>query len=65
VQVAFRTWGQVPELDPGVVAAGFEPVVAVPGGDGVKGDQEARPVSRDTEPPGAVSSPAAPAGSWP
>ena len=54
--------GQVPELDPGIVAFGFEPVVAGVGGDRVDGDDQVRPGSRGAEPPGSGPRAAAPAG---
>ena len=47
--------GQVPELDPGIVASGLEPVVAVLGGDRVQGDDQVGPVSGGGQPPGAVA----------
>src|SRR6516164_231326 len=47
--------GQVPEPDPGVVAAGLVPVVARSGNDGVEGDPPVWPGSGGAEPPGAVS----------
>ena len=46
--------GQVPELDPGVVAFGFVLVVAGVGGDRVDGDDQVRAVSRGGQPPGSV-----------
>lgn len=39
--------GQVPELDPGVMALGLEPVVALPGIDWVEPNQQILPGSRD------------------
>ena len=47
--------GQVPQPDPGVVAPGLVPVLAVPGVQGVDRDDQVRPASRDAQPPGAVS----------
>src|SRR5713101_3335065 len=46
---------QVPQLDPGVVALGLEPVVTILGGDRVKRDDQAGPVCPGSQPPGAVS----------
>src|SRR5689334_13412456 len=46
--------GQVPELDPGIMPAGFEPVLTRVGGDRVDGDDQVRAVSRGAEPPGTV-----------
>ena len=46
--------GQVPQLDPGIVAAAFEPVLAGVGGQRVDGDDQVRAVSRGAQPPGAV-----------
>ena len=46
--------GQVPELDPGIVAVGFVPVVAGVGGQRVQGDDQVRPAARGAQPPGAV-----------
>jgi hypothetical protein len=42
--------GQVSELDPGIMALGFEPMITVPGGDRVEADQQVRAVPV----PGAV-----------
>src|SRR5690348_1749734 len=47
--------GQVPELDSGVMAAGFVSVVAGIGGDRVDGDDQVRAVSRGGQPPGAIT----------
>ena len=47
--------GQVPQLDPGIVAAGLVPVVAGLGGQGVEGDDQVRPVPGGAQPPGAVA----------
>ena len=44
--------GQVPELDPGIMALGLEPVIALAGIDRVEADQQIRPGSRDAQPPG-------------
>ncbi len=47
--------GQVPQLDPGIVALGLEPVIAVLGRKRVQGDEQVRSVSRNAQLPGAVS----------
>ena len=47
--------GQVPQLDPGVVAAAFVPVLAILGGERVQGDPQVRPVSGDAQYPDAVA----------
>ena len=48
--------GQVPEPDPGIVALGLEPVIAVPGGDRVQRHQQISwSAGPGPEPPGAVS----------
>ena len=48
--------GQVPELDPGIMAPGLEPVVAVFGGDGVERDDQVRlPGCSGGQPPAPVS----------
>ena len=47
--------GQVPEPDPGIVAPGFVPVLAVVGVQGVDRDDQVRPAAGDAQPPGAVS----------
>src|SRR6185312_5953043 len=44
--------GQVPELDPGIMAFSLEPVIAPPGIDRVEPDQKIRSSSRDAQPPG-------------
>jgi hypothetical protein len=49
--------GQVPQPDPGVVAAGLIPVVAGVGGDRVDRDDQVRSGSGGAQPPGAVSAP--------
>ena len=46
--------GQVPQPDPGVVAAGLVPVVAGVGGDRVDRDDQVRSGSGGAQPPGAV-----------
>ena len=46
--------GQVPQLDPGIVAAGLVPVVAILGAERVEGDPQVRPVSGGAQPPGTV-----------
>src|SRR5271154_606818 len=47
--------GQVPQHDPRVVAGRLEPVIAVPGGDRVHGDELVRlPGSAGGQPPGPV-----------
>src|SRR5580765_2058222 len=46
--------GQVPELDPGIVAAGFVAAVARVGGDRVQVDDQVRPGSGGAQPPAAV-----------
>ena len=51
--------GQVPQLDPGVVAAGLVTVIAGVGGNRVDRDDQVRPGSGGAQPPGAV--PAGPA----
>jgi len=45
--------GQVPEPDPGVVAAGLVPVLAVVGVQGVDRDDQVRPAAGNAQPPGA------------
>ncbi len=64
VQLAFQRaggvpdLGQVPELDPGIVARGLEPVIAVLGGDGVQRDEQVRlPAGPGAELPGACGVP--------
>jgi hypothetical protein len=48
--------GQVPERDPGIVAAGLVPVIALAGGQGPDlDDQVALPGDPAGEPPGAVA----------
>jgi hypothetical protein len=47
--------GQVPELDPGVIAPGLEPVIAVLRGDGIEFDDQVRAGPRGAQPPAAVS----------
>src|SRR5262249_16723091 len=47
--------GQVPELDPGIVAPGLVPVLAVVGGEGVERDDQVRPAARGAQSPGSVS----------
>src|SRR5437764_3879156 len=44
--------GQVPQLDPGIVALGGEPVVAVVGAEGVELDDQVGSGSRGAQPPG-------------
>ena len=44
--------GQVPELDPGIMPGGLEPVIALRGIDRIEPDQQVRPASRDAQPPG-------------
>src|SRR5690348_16471388 len=44
--------GQVPQLDPGIMALGLEPVIAPLGVDRVEPDQQIRPGSRNAQPPG-------------
>src|SRR5690242_2805824 len=48
--------GQVPQLDSGVVALGLEPVVAVPGAEGVELDDEVGSGAGGAQPPGPESS---------
>src|SRR6266571_7307896 len=43
--------GQVPQLDPGIMAPAFEPVVAVLGGERVQGDDQVRPVFGSSQDP--------------
>ena len=45
----------MPELDPGIMAPGLEPVIAVLGGDRVQRDQQVRPASRGAQLPAAVA----------
>src|SRR5712691_8510620 len=48
--------GQVPQLDPGIVAPGLEPVIAVAGGDRVEGDEQVRlSAGPGAQLPGAVT----------
>src|SRR6185437_3207394 len=47
--------GQVPQLDPGIVAAGFVAVVAGVGVQGFQGDDQVRPLAGGAQPPGAVA----------
>ena len=47
--------GQVPQPDPGIVAAGFVPVVAGVGGDRVDRDDQVRSGSGGAQPPGAIA----------
>jgi hypothetical protein len=48
--------GQVPEHDPGIVAVGLVPVVALPGGQGPDLDEQvALPGDPGREPPGPVA----------
>ena len=44
--------GQVPKLDPGIMAFGLEPVIAWPGIDRVELDQQVRPASGGAQAPG-------------
>src|SRR6185437_7418922 len=46
--------GQVPELDPGIMALGLEPVIALLRGDRVESDQQVRAASGDAKSPGAI-----------
>src|SRR5690349_19569511 len=69
LEVALRRWpaapgsgagrvpdlGQVPQLDPGIMALGLEPVIALLRGDRIEGDQQIRPVAGNAEPPGPLS----------
>src|SRR6185503_19601234 len=45
---------QVPQPDPGIVAAGLVPVVAGVGGQRLQGDDQAGPVAGGAQPPGPV-----------
>src|SRR5262249_2910095 len=47
--------GQVPEPDPGIVTAGFVPVAAGVGGQGLQDDDQVRSGSGGAQPPGAVA----------
>ena len=47
--------GQVPQLDPGIVASGFVPVIAGVGGDRVDRDDQVRSGSGGAQPPGAIA----------
>src|SRR6185312_3781319 len=46
--------GQVPELDPGIMALGLEPVIALLRGDRIESDQQVRAASGDAKSPGAI-----------
>ena len=45
--------GQVPELDPGIMALGLEPMIALPVSIGSRADQQVRTASGDAQSPGA------------
>ena len=47
--------GQMPQLDPGIMSFGCEPMLARVGADGVEGDGQVRAGPRGAQPPGAVS----------
>src|SRR5690242_14445062 len=44
--------GQVPQLDPGIMALGLEPVIALLCGDRIEGHDQVRPPSGCAQPPG-------------
>ncbi len=46
--------GQVPQLDPGIMALGLEPVIALLRGDRIEGDQQVRAASGEAKSPGAI-----------
>src|SRR5206468_12767497 len=47
--------GQVPQLDPRIMAFSLEPVLTRIGGDRVDGQDQVRAVSRGGQPPGAIT----------